>query len=252
MKIQDIQIDDKTLRDQYIADYKSGQYSAALEILQNAQLQNKKADAAMMNAMGDKVLEAENLYYDNVDDKLAVFLQQFNINIDNLRNMGQYSSTTQYEVGNFVTSGGDTYFCIAKPPIGTDVDNATYWEELSLIRGEQGAPGLGLTLKYNWASNVQYAANDVVYYSDGLYYAKKTNLNSVPSSTSEDWGLLLKVPKAKIYVGKKLDEPNKYTGLLWWKITETYTWAKVDSLNYTFADINNLGINWNEVDEGGW
>ena len=31
-----------------------------------------------------------------------------------------------------------------------------------------------------------------------------------------------------------------------------YTWAEVDAQEYTFGDIDNLGLTWAQADKGGW
>lgn len=37
-----------------------------------------------------------------------------------------------------------------------------------------------------------------------------------------------------------------------WTNSPPYTWVEVDARNYTFADIDALGINWAYADRGGW
>lgn len=37
-----------------------------------------------------------------------------------------------------------------------------------------------------------------------------------------------------------------------WTNSPPYTWAEVDARNYTFADVDALGINWVYADRGGW
>lgn len=37
-----------------------------------------------------------------------------------------------------------------------------------------------------------------------------------------------------------------------WTNSPPYTWAEVDARNYTFVDVDALGINWAYADRGGW
>ncbi len=37
-----------------------------------------------------------------------------------------------------------------------------------------------------------------------------------------------------------------------WTNSPPYTWDEVDARNYTFADVDALGINWAYADRGGW
>lgn len=37
-----------------------------------------------------------------------------------------------------------------------------------------------------------------------------------------------------------------------WTNSPPYTWVEVDARNYTFADVDALGINWAWADRGGW
>lgn len=37
-----------------------------------------------------------------------------------------------------------------------------------------------------------------------------------------------------------------------WTNSPPYTWGEVDAKNYTFADVDALGINWAYADRGGW
>lgn len=47
---------------------------------------------------------------------------------------------------------------------------------------------------------------------------------------------------------------NLTTGQVYfeWTNSPPYTWVEVDARNYTFADVDALGINWAYADKGGW
>ena len=37
-----------------------------------------------------------------------------------------------------------------------------------------------------------------------------------------------------------------------WTNPPPYLWREVDALNYTFKDVDDLGLTWAEADKGGW
>nr|DAO00729.1 MAG TPA: Photosynthesis system II assembly factor YCF48 [Caudoviricetes sp.] len=187
MKIQDIQISDKTLWQDFVTKYESGDYYGALAVLQNAQLTSKANTASVANAMIKAVDDLQDLYYTNVEDKLADGLATFQESIDNIANQGEYDATKQYAQGNFVLYNGNVYMYIANTPsTGNLPTDTAYWVNLGL-KGDTGAPSLDLNLRYNWQSNLQYNLKDVVYYENGLYWAKQTSTGRKPSFEKQVW-----------------------------------------------------------------
>lgn len=187
MKIQDIQISDKTLWQDFVTKYESGDYYGALAVLQNAQLASKANTASVANAMIKAVDDLQDLYYTNVEDKLADGLATFQESIDNIANQGEYDATKQYAQGNFVLYNGNVYMYIANTPsTGNLPTDTAYWVNLGL-KGDTGAPSLDLNLRYNWQSNLQYNPKDVVYYGDSLYWAKQTSTGREPGFGRQGW-----------------------------------------------------------------
>ena len=61
MKYKDIQLTDKELWAQFQSLYKSGDYTSALAMLQNTQLENKTLTADILNALTDYIVQVEQL-----------------------------------------------------------------------------------------------------------------------------------------------------------------------------------------------
>ena len=61
MKYTDIQLTDKELWAQFQSLYQSGDYTSALALLQNTQLNNKALTADILNALTDYIVQVEQL-----------------------------------------------------------------------------------------------------------------------------------------------------------------------------------------------
>ena len=61
MKYTDIQLTDKELWAQFQSLYQSGNYTSALALLQNTQLNNKALTAEILNALTDYIVQVEQL-----------------------------------------------------------------------------------------------------------------------------------------------------------------------------------------------
>lgn len=81
--------------------------------------------------------------------------------------------------------------------------------------------------------------------------------SSAPYTPTDDYN-----PATKAYVDNKqkvqiITSKRRPTGMkvgdFWYQEpSETYTFAVVDTLGYSFSDVDNLDITWAEADEGGW
>ena len=58
--IEELHLSDETLRNSYIQNWNSGNYSTCISILQNEQLTNKKMVASMFNNITSNVVSLEN------------------------------------------------------------------------------------------------------------------------------------------------------------------------------------------------
>lgn len=197
MKIQDIQLPDKTLRDSFINKYQSGDYAGAFEILANAQVSSKAAIASVFNTMRRSIVNLEDFYWTGVEIPLSVDWILFNALIQRLVDRGDYNSNVEYFQGNVVSVDDELYLYINdENSVGTPVTDTTYWLKLGL-KGEDGAPSLGLNFRLNWSSSAVYLKNDAVIYKDAIYYATQDNPGT-PGVTGSGWGLVLTLYQADI------------------------------------------------------
>lgn len=181
-RVQDIHISDSSLISEYINNFLSGNYNEAFNLLENnSQLENKQVIASLMNTISDLLLNHQNLIYDNINGVLSSDLSIFQNVINNYKYIGEYTSSIVYRIYNYVTYNEKYYMYINKIASSNHLPtNTNYWVEIDL-KGEQGAPGLGLTFQYDWKSNFNYRKYDVVYYENCLWVAFKDNYNVVPS-----------------------------------------------------------------------
>lgn len=251
MKVQDLQTNDPLLWSQYVQYFASGNYTAALTILGNTQLDNKKMTASVFNAASSNLTALQSLYADDVTNVLAANITKFNQMIADLAYTQSYNAATIYVKGNFVMYENNVYVYIAAQPSSGNLPTDTaYWLLLGL-RGLKGIDGVGLKIKYAWSNTVQYAANDVVTYQQKIYYAKTENLGVTPGTSADTWGMIFEVPIAKIYTGSTIPaEP--YAGLLWFATVDPYTFDEVDAMGLTFDGVDAKAITWEQVDYGGW
>lgn len=219
MRVQDLQTADQSLWARYIQCFASGDYTSALKILSDKQLDGKKMTADVYNAAGSNISTLQDGYSAEVTDVLVGHITAFNQLIASLIDKQAYSSTTVYTKGNFVIYNNAVYVYINNvDSSGNAPTNTAYWLYLGL-RGNTGVYSLDMALKYAWAQNVQYSKYDVVTYGDVLWFANKDNINSTPSKSDTTWGVLYDIPTARIYTTEQ-EPTNKYAGLLWWQQTE--------------------------------
>ena len=213
MKYQNLHLADMTLFGQYRTLFKTNILSAQ-QLLEDSQLENKFVEADDINDMTGDISTIENYYYNNVPVYLGTLLSTFNGNVDNLKFIGEYSPTTDYYPNNIVEYNGSLYYCkiltgkiSAKTPTNTG-----FWVYLGL-RGKQGHPTLGLTLKGVWDSATTYSEKDVVTYSDRIYVATQSSSGEIPISTSSYWSLLADFDIAKI----NFSDTNLVKGDIYWQ-----------------------------------
>jgi hypothetical protein len=215
-RYQDYQLTDTSLYAQFVTYWQAGNYQAALNILaNNASLATKDFTAGALNTIGAALTYLQNNYYNNVEDVLAADLAAFNLAISKFISKSTYISTTQYYVNNFVVYNDLWYMCITDS-LGNLPTDTTYWVLIGL-KGEQGAAGTGLNLKYTWSAVTQYNQYDVVYLSGILYVALQASLNQNPTTATTYWQVLMTVPTATITVSNTAPV-DPYTGQIWAQI----------------------------------
>lgn len=245
---QDIQIPDASLQSQLRQYWSTGQYSEALSFLSNnaTQLQGKAFIADLINILFSGVLDLETRYNTAVPVFLSNLATQYSTLISNFISHGVWNASAQYTPFNFVAYNNEVYMCISKPPIGTLPTNTTYWLYLGL-RGEQGASGIDVNMRYTWNNTNTYNINDLVVYGQNIYVALVQNTNVVPGSDSTTWGIFLTINPGQINVG--ITAPaNPVQNEVWFQtqvdpLTQTSTTPLIGQFNRYNTDTDS----WEEM-----
>ena len=216
---QDIQIPDASLQQQLQQYWATGQYSQALSLLSTnaTQLQGKAFIADLINILSSGVLDLETRYNTAVPVFLSSLATQYSTLISNFISQGTWNASVQYTPFNFVVYNSEVYMCISQPPTGTVPTDTTYWLYLGL-RGEQGAPGIDVNMRYTWNSANTYNPNDLVVYGTNIYVALVQNTGVTPGSDSNTWGIFVATTPGQINVGTAA--PSKYVQNTVWFQTQ--------------------------------
>lgn len=216
---QDIQIPDTLLQQQLQQYWSNSQYSEALSLLSTnaTQLQGKAFIADLINILSSGVLDLETRYNTAVPVFLSSLATQYSTLISNFISQGTWNASVQYTPFNFVVYNSEVYMCISQPPTGTVPTDTTYWLYLGL-RGEQGAPGIDVNMRYTWNSANTYNPNDLVVYGTNIYVALVQNTGVTPGSDSNTWGIFIATAPGQINVGTAA--PSKYVQNTVWFQTQ--------------------------------
>lgn len=199
---QDIQIPDVTLQQQFKQYVLGGQYNQALALLttNEQQLQGKAYIANTINTIASGILDLESRFNNGVTLFLSDLATQYNDLIINMKKAGTWNANTQYVPYNFVIYNQQIYMCLIEPPIGILPTSSYYWLYLGL-RGETGAPGVNVTMQYDWNNGASYQPNDLVVYDNNIYVALKTNSGVTPGTDETTWLLFLVSVPGQIFIG---------------------------------------------------
>lgn len=214
---QDIQISDVAIRQQFNQYMMSGQYSEAISLLNNneEQLQGKSFVADTIVKITSGIIDLQDRFNNGVNLFLSNLASQYMTMIDNLKNMGTWNANVQYYPYNFAIYQNEIYMTIDTPPLATLPTDTTYWLYLN-IRGEQGAPGTNVTMRYNWNDFRTYQLNDLVVYNNNIYVALRENTNVVPGTSADDWLLFISITAGGINVG--VNPPSEASfNTIWFK-----------------------------------
>lgn len=219
-RVQDIQTSDASLKAQYISYFLDGNYSAMLNLIaNNPQLDYKAFVASVINDVATILLTLQNNYKANVPDYLAVLTTEFDTRVGQLNNLEEWNSGVEYELYNFVNYDGEIYMYInATSSVGNVPTDTTYWLLIGL-QGAQGAPGVGLNLKYAWNSLTTYNPLDLVFYGDSSWVAMYINANQIPTEDSQYW--LRFAQHEPVGIESSTTQPTQtYIGQIWFNMKE--------------------------------
>ena len=217
-RVQDIQISDASLKAQYISYFLEGNYSEMLNLIaNNPQLDYKAFVANIMNDVATILSTLQNNYQTNVPDYLAVLTTEFDTRVGQFKDFDEWDSSVEYSLYNFVDYNDDIYMYINDTAsVGNAPGDTTYWLLIGL-RGAQGAPGVGLNLRYDWSSVAEYNPLDLVIYGDSSWVAVQTNTNQPPSADSQYWFRFAE--HKPVGIESSIAQPTQtYIGQIWFNM----------------------------------
>lgn len=217
-RYQDIQIPDVPTRTQFQVAWSNNAYQQSLNIINEPELLDKAYLANTINTIINGVITIESYYNTDVTVFLSDLAQQWFSLVDNFVNKQNWIAGLQYVPYNFVIYNDFVYMCLSKPPIGTLPTNTTYWLELGL-KGNVGAPGVDVNMKFEWSAFENYLPNDLVVYDGNIYVVLEANQGIQPDTDPTKWLLFLLFGNGEIIVG--INPPNKFVNNSIWFKTET-------------------------------
>ena len=245
---QDIQTQDVSLKNSFVQLFESGQYSDALELLDNnqEQLKGKAFVSNLINLISSGILDLEQRYNNSVPVFLSNLSSEYFILIDNFIKKGTWNAAVQYQKFNFVVYNSEIYMCLQQPPIGTLPTDTGYWMYFGLL-GIQGAPGVDVSVKYAWNVSNTYFTNDIVTYNSNIYVAKKESTGIAPGTDESAWQIFIALTPGQIYVSPTEPE-KKIQNSVWFK-TDTNPTAQIttDPIAGMFYRYNTTINDWEEM-----
>lgn len=227
-RLQDVQINDVDIAETYRETFNNVSIEEAHNLINTDTLKSYVLQSEWMNDLKTKIEELEEYKVTKGDSVLINKAEEFQFNIDEFVDIGEYNSSTQYYKNNFVSYNEEIYFCI-QDSLNNNPTNTNYWLKIGL-RGEKGQYDMGVVWRGIWDYSTEYYKYDLVSYNNNLYIAKRNNIYSYPiplethylnndflnnnaylrnSWTDNDWFLLsIDGEEGKIY-----DSPVDYTKL---------------------------------------
>ena len=216
-KVQDINIDDSSIKNSFVNYFMNNQIESAFSLLNNSQLDNKKFIAQVINDISNALTLLQSNSVNNFETYLQNILNQFQTLVDNFILLGQYNSSNTYQRYNFVIYNNDIYMYIYNTPSSTIPTNTTYWVKME-IQGEQGGYGIGLNLRGVWSSGSTYSPLDCVSYNGSLWECLQSNSNTTPSENSF-WTKVIDFDKISIYINEnEIPQTERCEGIIWFEI----------------------------------
>ncbi len=135
-----------------------------------------------------------------------------------------YSATQGYTIGDYVTSGGNTYRSIADLNINNAPPNASWWKSVPPddFIGTQGftTSDIGRMIRLFsepalWLVGTAYVTGNHVKYNNVYWVALQNSTGKTPGADTTNWGL---APESAVW-----------------------TWGKISSLSSLIANVSNIG-----------
>lgn len=218
-RYQDVHISDLDLRRQYYEAFLSGNINDAQSIYASnkVQLEGKVLNADNLNSLISGILDREMDYMDDVPYTMDDLLSSYQIDINQLIDMKEWSAAKSYAKNNFVLYNNEIFFAlVAIAPSSVTPEMNSDWLKLGL-RGKKGSPTLDVSYQGEYDAEITYKLRDMVVYENNLYVAKQAVVGENPN-TSNSWFQALKVPLTPIYVATTAPSELR-VGDVWFKIT---------------------------------
>lgn len=214
---QDLQIPDIALKQTFDVYMSNNQFATALQFLtaNNLTLQGKLYVADAINKIINGILFLENKYTNGVTLYLSTLAEQYFALVANFKNKQIWNSRVEYEPYSFVYYNDEVYMCFDTSPIGTLPTAENHWIKIGL-RGNDGAPGFNVTVKYDWDNNSQYYTNDLVVYKEQIWVALQQNTGVEPGTNEAIWSLFVTIVKGQIYVSNVA--PDEIPNAVWFQV----------------------------------
>lgn len=150
----------------------------------------KMITAERMNIIKDTCLALQRFYKTDIKPYINTKQAEWQNILNLFKYIGIWQSNIQYEknniVGKLVDGNLILYLCVERPTLGTSIDNATYYRQVSFV-GRQGESGTGLTYRGSWSASENYYKEDWVIDENIWYICNTNNANMKPSSNPIVW-----------------------------------------------------------------
>ncbi len=263
MRVQDLQIEDKTYKDLFQQQYLADGYNAAQHTLRTPRLASKKMTADKFNEPAADMENLQDDWFIGVVKYVADLAVKFGTNVEYImQDVGEYSDNTQYHLGQVVTYQGNKWICIVDTQITVPPSiSGDTW--LQVPNGEDGLSGVdfGVSDLYAssqaWDSAKLYSKNDLVYYATTdiahkpirtmLFAALRANSGINPTSAGQTaWLKIFDQPATKIVISE--NEPvDKYTGQIWGEKSKMPNYYSDGSLFYNLTMHQYNGSSWDNL-----
>lgn len=210
----------------YMTAMENGNQVAANQILAQIPSATQKLITAQgLNKLTQAILAVERFYLRDIKpyiEEKQEELAQSSVQFDYKGNWSAGTSYLENNMVSYVVNGASLIFLAIKDaPAGVPPTSAAYWRALT-IQGPQGPAGEGVTFRQEWNNTTAYTPEQIVSYNNALWQSLTNNTNSVPSSSSLDWKLIMQM-SAIVYPIQAEQPLDQEEGDLWFNTDTTGT-----------------------------
>ena len=222
-KFLDVTQRDGALLKEFEKYMQANDFARANQVLKNIDNADQKIiSASRMNHLKDCIIALENFYKTDIKQYTNQKQAEWQSIINRFQFKGNYSSSTFYEVNNFVLyqekGKYDLYIKTQGkneaniPPIDT-----RYWRKLT-VEGEKGESPAGETVfMFNWKSSQPYKTHEIVSHNNKWWVCLNPNTNSEPLKGNSNWKIVMESLQASYPVQKPMPASQE-KGELWFEV----------------------------------